>query len=85
MNLAPLGSLPGSDALMRTPELRKASFFSVGVEPEGVPSWVHSMGGWSACFIEFLHQQASLRQDRRAESDLYPSKEASWILEQEGF
>ena len=43
--LGSLGKLPGSDALMRIPELQEASFFSVGVEPEGVPNWVHSLGG----------------------------------------
>ena len=87
--LGSLGKLPGSDALMRTPELQDASFFSVGVEPEGVPTWVHALGGGPRRFIEFLFQQASLRREQRTVSDLeispVPSKDRSWILEQDGF
>jgi hydroxymethylpyrimidine pyrophosphatase-like HAD family hydrolase len=86
------GSLPGSDALMRTPELREASFFSVGVEPEGVPSWVHSLGGGPARFIKFLHLQSGLRQQSHIRqqsdprrTDPTPTQDCTWVLEQEGF
>ena len=41
-----LGRMPGSDSLMLVPELRAATVFSVGVEPNGVPRGVlHRPGG----------------------------------------
>jgi len=76
------GKLPGSDALMRVKELKDASFFSVGVEPEGVPSWVQSLGGGPKRFMEFLLEQTQLRQKAR---ELKPNQDQSWILEQVGF
>ena len=83
--LGSLGSLPGSDALMRVPELLAASFFSVGVEPEGVPAWVTHLGGGPDRFIAFLLDQARLRRDGRGVQELKPSKDHAWILEQVGF
>jgi len=83
--LGSLGNLPGSDALMRTSELKDASFFSVGIEPEGVPKWVSYMGGGPKRFIEFLIEQANLRRNQRAIPDIEPSADSSWILEQNGF
>lgn len=70
---------------MRTSELREASFFSVGVEPEGVPGWVNHLGGGPNRFIEFLLGQAHLRRARKSVLDLTPSTDSTWILEQEGF
>ena len=83
--LGSLGSLPGSDALMRVPELTDAAFFSVGVEPEGVPTWVHSLGGGPKRFIEFLFEQAQLRKERREIPSLSPSEDLTWVLKQDGF
>ena len=70
---------------MRIPELHDASFFSVGIEPEGVPSWVNHVGGGPSRFVEFLLQQARLRRKQRNGLDLQPSEDSLWILEQVGF
>jgi len=83
--LGSFGSLPGSDALMRIPELHDASFFSVGIEPDGVPAWVNHLKGGPPRFTEFLLQQAHLRRGQRIGLDLRPTEDRSWLLEQEGF
>lgn len=56
----PLKGFPGSDAMMITPRSREATFVTVGVEPEGVPSPVLFLGGGPSAFLELLAKQAAL-------------------------
>lgn len=86
-----VGGLPGSDSLMRSlPELEKAEFLSVGVEPEGAPSWVKHLGGGAERFLEFLESQRALLAARDPlGSQLWGwgwlDADTTWLLEQEGF
>ena len=61
----PIGGVIGSDSLMLVPELGRAIAISVGVEPEGCPDGVLSLGGGPARFLEVLERQLARRRDRR--------------------
>lgn len=56
-----LDSTPGSDALMRVPQLRSSVFVSVGKEPEGVPVGVQHLGGGARTFIRLI-KEMNLKQ-----------------------
>ena len=58
-----LGRMPGSDSLMLVPEAARATAFSVGVEPSGVPAGVLHRPGGPARFIEVLRDQLRRRVD----------------------
>ena len=58
-----LGRMPGSDALMLVPEAARATAFSVGVEPSGVPAGVMHRPGGPTRFIEVLRDQLRRRAD----------------------
>jgi trehalose/maltose hydrolase-like predicted phosphorylase len=58
-----LGRMPGSDALMLVPELHRATVFSVGVEPDGVPNGVLHRPGGPPRFVDVLHDQLRRRAD----------------------
>ena len=78
--IGPVGGIQGSDALLRIPDLQAGEFFSVGIEPEGVPSWVTHLSGGPRRFIQFLNDQANLRVSLdRGDQDI------SWRVIQEGF
>jgi len=57
----PLGGLPGSDSLLLTPETAGCVAISVGVEPNGVPTGVLSLGGGPDTFLELLDDQLARR------------------------
>jgi trehalose/maltose hydrolase-like predicted phosphorylase len=76
----PLGDMPGSDALMLTPEVAAATVFSVGVEPSGVPPGVVHVAGGPATFLALLEDQ--LR--RRADVPRVAAR-AGWSLVFDGF
>ncbi|MGH8837180.1 MAG: hypothetical protein ACRDWG_19625, partial [Actinomycetes bacterium] len=61
----PIGGVIGSDSLMLVPELERAIAISVGVEPEGCPEGVLSLGGGPARFLELLERQLARRRGRR--------------------
>ena len=63
--LGPIGGVLGSDSLMMVEDLARAVVVSVGVEPEGVPPGVESLGGGSARFLEILDAQLARRAARR--------------------
>ena len=58
-----LGRMPGSDSLMLVPEVARATAFSVGVEPSGVPDGVLHRPGGPARFAEILEDQLRRRAD----------------------
>lgn len=74
-----IDGIQGSDAYLRIPELNGAQYFSVGIEPEGVPSWVNSLGGGPKRFITFLEDVVT-KKSPAVEEDL-----SSWQVVQEGF
>jgi len=55
----------GRGALMQVPELTRAQFASVGVEPGGTPPPVGHLGGRSARLVELLDAQLACRAERR--------------------
>jgi len=75
--LGPLGGLPGSDSYLLVDSARRATAVSVGVEPEGVPSGVLSVGGGPATFAAVLEDQILRR--RRHEPPLVDADPA-WTL-----
>ena len=78
----PVGELPGSDSFLLVEEGAGATVFSVGVEPNGVPLGVISLGGGPDAFLRVLADQ--LR--RREESELpVVSADPEWTLSIEGF
>ena len=56
---------PGRDASLRVPEAIRATFVSVGTEPEGPPPGVLHLGGGSQRFVEILDAQLERRVARR--------------------
>ena len=59
----PIGSSEGSDYLTLIPELRRSTFVSVGVEPNGVPPRVLHVGGGPDEFLRILHDQLTYREE----------------------
>ena len=78
----PLGGLPGSDSLLLVPEASRSPAISVGAEPTGTPSLVHSLGGGPERFLELLSDQL-LRRQRGDVPEL--DGDPAWTLEVEGF
>jgi trehalose/maltose hydrolase-like predicted phosphorylase len=56
-----LGGMPGSDSLMLVPELRGATVFSVGVEPNRTPQHVVHRPGGPGRFLGVLREQLQRR------------------------
>jgi hypothetical protein len=57
--MGPLGGASGSDHRMVVPEAARATFISVGVEPEDVPPEVVYVGGGPAAFLALLRDQVA--------------------------
>lgn len=74
-----IGGIQGSDALLRLPELKNANYFSVGVEPEGVPVWAEHLGGGPERFCAFVREQTDIEKVKSLKSRL------EWKIIQEGF
>jgi hypothetical protein len=55
--MGPLGGEAGSDSLMLAGDGSRALAISVGVEPEGVPAGIISLGGGPARFLSVLREQ----------------------------
>ena len=79
--MGPLGGMRGSDHYMLVREAGRSTAFSVGVEPEGVPSEVVHIGGGAPAFLAFLRDQAM-----RHETHELPGIDADpvWSLRVEG-
>lgn len=60
----PLGGLRGSDSYLLVDAARRATAASVGVEPEGVPGAVLSIGGGPGRFMALLEDQIRRRRHR---------------------
>jgi trehalose/maltose hydrolase-like predicted phosphorylase len=60
--LGPLGGLPGSDSNLLVDASHGATAVSVGVEPNGVPAGVVSLGGGPDMFATMLEDQIARRQ-----------------------
>jgi alpha,alpha-trehalose phosphorylase len=78
--LGSIGGIQGSDSFLHIPELEDAMFISVGVEPDGVPYFVHHWGGGPSRFVRFLLDQADAREKSQASE-----QEIAWQIVQEGF
>lgn len=50
-----IGGFPGSDSLMIVKNQPEMTYFSVGIEPEGVPKDVINLGGGPDCFVKLLN------------------------------
>ena len=76
----PLGGLRGSDSMMLVDDAARATIFSVGVEPEGLPDRVVSMPEGPPAFAAFLDDQLARRDDVPS-----PASEPTWSIIVEGF
>lgn len=71
---------------MRIPGTEGACFFSVGVEPEGVPQGVIPLKGGPARFVQFLKHQIELHEREKPSLEQRElTTEPAWCIEQEGF
>ena len=77
-----IGGLPGSDSLMLISDAAASTKVSVGVEPNGVPEGVMSLGGGPEAFVAVLEDQ--LRRRELGELPLVDS-DPQWTLSIEGF
>ncbi|MFN8035358.1 MAG: glycosyl hydrolase family 65 protein [Acidimicrobiia bacterium] len=78
----PLGGLPGSDSLLLVPETQGCVAFSVGVEPNGVPTDVLSLQGGPDTFLAILEDQLARRE--RLELPVMPAA-PGWTIPVDGF
>ena len=81
----PIGSSEGSDYLTLIPELRRSTFVSVGVEPNGVPPRVLHVGGGPDEFLRILHDQLACREGVAHASFPVPIRDPAWRFEVKGF
>jgi kojibiose phosphorylase len=81
----PVGEVQGSDEGMLIPELRRATFVSVGDEPEGVPEQVLHAGGGVAESLRILDEQIALRERVAWQGFPEPTPDESWRFEVAGF
>src|SRR5450759_969384 len=81
----PIGSSEGSDYLALIPELRRSTFVSVGVEPNGGPPRVLHVGGGPEEFLRILHDQLACREEVAQQSFPEPTRDPAWRFEVKGF
>jgi len=81
----PVGSSEGSDYLTLLPELRRSTFVSVGVEPNGAPPRVLQVGGGPDEFLLILHDQLAYREEVAHRSFPGPTRDPAWRFEVKGF
>ena len=75
----------GNDRLAMIPELRRATFVSVGDEPDGVPPRVLHVGGGPAALLAILDDQIERRERVARESFPAPVADPAWRFEVTGF
>ena len=75
----------GNDRLAMIPELRRATFVSVGAEDGGVPPRVIHLGGGPATLLEILDDQIERRVRVALDSFPEPAADPSWRFEVNGF
>jgi len=75
----------GTDAAMLIPELRRATFVSVGREPAGVPPQVLHAGGGPITFLDILHDQLTMREIVAVRGFPEPTQDPAWRFEVKGF
>ncbi len=75
----------GDDALMLIPELRRATYVSVGAEPGGAPPRVLHAGGGPASFRRIVAAQLERRLEVARRGFPEPSRYAAWRFEVDGF
>lgn len=56
----PIAGFAGSDSLMILRNEQDITYFSVGIEPNGVPDQVINLGGGPECFLKLMEKQISL-------------------------
>ncbi|MDX2344847.1 MAG: glycosyl hydrolase family 65 protein [Acidimicrobiia bacterium] len=76
-----VGGVVGSDALMVVPEAERATFVSVGLEPDGVPPQVMHLGGGPNSFSDILEAQLRRRRERRV-PDI--DQDPAWTISVDG-
>jgi kojibiose phosphorylase len=81
----PVGDTEGNDYLALIPELRRSTYVSVGVEPNGVPPRVLHAGGGAVEFLDILHDQLAAREIVAQRSFPEPTADAAWRFEVKGF
>ena len=77
----PIGPSEGSDYLTLIPELRRSTFVSVGLEPDGVPPRVLHVGGGPDEFLRILHDQLAYREEVAYASFPAPIRDPAWRFE----
>jgi len=83
--LGPIGSHEGGDYLTLIPELRRSTFVSVGVEPNGVPPRVLHVGGGPEEFLRILQDQLAHREEVARAGFPAPTRDPAWRFEVKGF
>ena len=81
----PVGGHEGSDERALIPELRHATFASVGSEPTGVPPLVTHVGGGPRALLTIHDEQIDLRVHEARRSFPTPTADPGWIFPHEGF
>ena len=77
--------VPGNDAALLTPDLKGATFVSVGDEPGAGVKGVRLVGGGPARLLELLDAQIALRVTGALASFPAPDADQDWLFSVEGF
>ena len=81
----PVADGEGTDSAMLIPELRRAVYVSVGLEPGGVPPRVLHAGGGPDRFLRILHDQLAAHEIVAQRSFPEPNADPAWRFEVKGF
>lgn len=81
----PIAGFPGSDSRLRIPEASRATFVSVGPEPEGVPEGVVGLGGGPTRFLEILRDQLGRALPGLPEVFVPTLLDPAWLLVEEPY
>ena len=75
----------GNDRLAMIPELRRATFVSVGASGDGLPARVLALGGGPARLLAILDDQIERREQVARRSFPEPVHDPAWRFEVDGF